>query len=90
MAALTGAWVRPLLSETSVLHPMVLSTVAVVLLASTLLACLGPANHASKVDPVRSLTVGWPNPRERPRPSVSPAAPGKPPAVTPEGTGRSL
>lgn len=48
-------WLDPLLFETRVADPLVMLGVGGALLAVTMSACLLPAAHAARVDPVRSL-----------------------------------
>jgi ABC-type lipoprotein release transport system permease subunit len=45
----------PLLFETSVADPLVLSVTGLGLISAALLACLLPATQAARVDPVTSL-----------------------------------
>lgn len=49
------SWLQPLLFETRVLDPVVLSVAAAILLGSALLASLLPARRAARLDPVRCL-----------------------------------
>jgi ABC-type antimicrobial peptide transport system permease subunit len=48
-------WIAPLLFETSVSDPLVLSTVAALLVGAAAASCVIPASQAAKVDPVFCL-----------------------------------
>jgi ABC-type antimicrobial peptide transport system permease subunit len=55
MVALASGWLEPLLFETSATDPLVLATVATLLLVAALAACALPARQAARVEPVSCL-----------------------------------
>jgi predicted permease len=55
VVALASGWLEPLLFETSATDPLVLATVATLLLVAALAACALPARQAARVEPVSCL-----------------------------------